>query len=235
MGIKNLTELNPSDAPSPHPEFFYPLSLKLDPEERAKFQTYFDLTFKEDVKGESLYSPIPNARDWFPKTVKQTDQLLAPIGLQVRSVTIFASDGNSTSPNIHVDGTRLKDDVTNVILEARLSYYEMAEAPGIIRWFAKTGDYVKKEASGKKYGQHWQLPWIQDLLDKKITWVDCPDYVHATSSNVPSGILRTNIPHHVIQGSGTRLTVSCQLVFIKDRNPVGVWEHIEKNIHLLGV
>jgi len=318
MGVRNLIVHDPYDVPTAHPEFFYPLTLKLDPVERVNFQTYFDETFKEDVKGESLYSPIPNARDWFPESVKQTDQLLSKIGLQVRSVTIFASDSGSFSPNIHVDGTKLKNDVTDVVLEARLSYYEMAEAPGIIRWFPKTSEYIKQEvggnpdrtllleslinrhleiqkimtgewgdpiigpitipsgpatgeyvdgnaalvqllslsdvtadsvrsvirdggkffnptSGGKKYGVHWLLPWIQDLHDKKITWEDCPDYVHATSSNVNSGILRTNFPHHVIQGPGARLTVSCQIVFIKDRNPVGVWDHIEKNFHLLGV
>jgi hypothetical protein len=97
------------------------------------------------------------------------------------------------------------------------------------------GKFFDPNAGGKKYGVHWLLPWIQDLYDKKITWEECPDYVHATSSNVTSGILRTNVPHHVIQGPGARLTVSCQIVFIKDRNPVGVWEHIEKNFHLLGI
>lgn len=59
-----------------------------------------------------------------------------------------------------------------------------------------------------------------------------PDF--STVSSAPSAILRTNRFHHVIQGPGLRVTVSAQLVF-PDGNPVGVWEHIEKNIHLLGV
>lgn len=40
------------------------------------------------------------------------------------------------------------------------------------------------------------------------------------------------LPHHVIQGNGLRVTISCQLIF-EDGNPVGVWEHIQKNIHLV--
>ena len=319
MGAKNLIELDPYAKPNAHPAYFYPLTLTLDPEERLAFQTYFEENFKEGVKGESLYSPMPNAIDWFPKTVEKTDQLLAKIGLKVRAITIFASDGNSNSVNIHVDGTKLKDDVTDVVLEARLSYYMKWEyAPGSIRWFPKTSEYIKQEvgdnpnrklllqslldrhteiqkvmdgawgdpvlgpvtipsgpargeyvdgnaalehllplaevtagtvrsviadgskffnptSGGKKYGVHWLLPWIQDLYDKKITWEDCPDYIHATSTNVPSAILRTNIPHHVIQGPGPRLTISCQLVFIEDRNPVGVWAHISKHYKQLGI
>lgn len=319
MGVRNLVVHDPYDGPNAHPAYFYPLTLTVDPDEQLAFQTYFEEKFKESVKGESLYIPIPSANDWFPNTIKQTDHFLSKIGLKVRNVTIFASDSNFNSINVHVDGTKLKDDVTDVVLEARLSYYMAWQyAPGIIRWFPKTSEYIKQEigdnpnrklllqalidrhneiqrimdgawgdpiigpvtipngpargeyvdgnaaieqllplanetagivrsviadggkffnptAGGKKYGVHWLLPWIQDLNAKKITWEDCPNYIHATSTNVPSAILRTNIPHHVIQGPGPRLTISCQLVFIENQNPVGVWSHISKEYKKLGI
>ena len=82
---------------------------------------------------------------------------------------------------------------------------------------------------------HWLLPWIKDLNPGKLTSQTCPDYDFATTSNAPSAILRTNLPHHVIQGPGVRLTVSAQLIWSDTKSPVGVWEHIEKNFHLLGV
>jgi hypothetical protein len=129
----------------------------------------------------------------------------------------------------------LADGETDVVLEARLSYYEMAEAPGIIRWFPKTDEYIKftKNVPGKMIATHWLLPWISDLQNGKLTWETCPDYEFATSSNTPSAILRTNLPHHVIQGPGVRLTVSAQLIWADTKSPVGVWEHVEKNFHLL--
>lgn len=236
MGALNLIVHDPFSKAVSNPEFFYPLTLKLDPAERANFQRYFDEHFAKDVGGEALYSPMPDAKSMFPKTAEATNKFLEPLGIMIRSMTVFTSGANSVGRNIHVDGTKLADNKTEVVLEARLSYYEMATTPGVIRWFPKTQDYIKEVIdNGKKYGVHWVLPWIKDLQSDKLSWETCPDYEFATSSNAPSAILRTNRPHHVTQGPGTRLTISAQLVFIKDRNPVGVWDHIEKNFHLLGI
>lgn len=234
MGIKNLIVLDPYSAPVSNPEYFYPLSLKLNPYERDNFKRFFDTYFKDQVGKQTLYSPMGDAKRFFAKTVMQTNKFLEPLNLVVRNLTVFTGGANTNGKNIHVDGTKLADKTTDVILEARLSYYEMAETPGIIRWFPKTEEYIKFVSTDpKKVGVHWLLPWISDLQDDKITWETCPDYIFATSSNTPSGILRTNRPHHVIQGPGTRLTISAQLVFKDTQSPVGVWEHIEKNFNQL--
>lgn len=235
MGIKNLTRIDPYGPPIPNTSYFYPLSLTLDPEEKARFITFFEKTYKQDVGDQPLYSPLANAVGHFPKTVERTDKFLKPLGLIVRNFTLFTGAGNSEGKNIHVDGCKLEDGKTDVVLEARLSYYEMAEAPGVIRWFPKTEEYTKftRNSPGKMMATHWLLPWIEDLKSGKLTWETCPDYEFATPSTVPSAILRTNVPHHVMQGPGVRLTVSAQLIWADTKSPVGVWEHIVKNFHLL--
>jgi hypothetical protein len=236
MGQKNLTYIDPYSSPTANASYFYPLALTLDTEEKIKFLEFFEKAYKQDVGQQPLYSPLANAIDHFPKTAEQTNEFLKPLGLTVRNFTVFTGAGNSEGRNIHVDGCKLADGQTDVVLEARLSYYEMAEAPGVIRWFPKTQEYTKftKNEPGKMMATHWLLPWIDDLKSGKLTWATCPDYEFATSSNAPSAIIRTNLPHHVIQGPGVRLTISIQLVWADTRSPVGVWEHIEKNFHLLG-
>lgn len=235
MGQRNQTYIDPYGEPTPNPKYFYPLQLKLDLEEKAKFLKYFEDNFKKDVGAQALYSPMGDAKQFFPNTVRDTNQFLEPLGIMVRNLTVFTGAADSEGKNIHVDGTKLADGVTDVILEARLSYYEMAEAPGVIRWFPKTDEYTKftRNIPGKMLATHWLLPWINDLLSGKLTWETCPDYEFATSSNSPSAILRTNLPHHVIQGPGVRLTVSAQLIWADTKSPIGVWDHIEKNFHLL--
>lgn len=237
MGVKNLTTIDPYSTPTPNPAYFYPLSLKLNEVEKANFVNHFNEKYRQDVGNQALYSPMGDAKRFFPETVYRTNQFLKPLGLAVRNLTVFTGAADSDGKNVHVDGTKLADNETDVILEARLSYYEMAEAPGVIRWFPKSEELTKfvRNIPGKMQAVHWLLPWISDLNQGKTTWEDCPDYDFATSSNAPSAILRTNLPHHVIQGPGVRLTVSAQLVWADTRSPVGVWEHIEKNFHLLGV
>lgn len=236
MGQRNLTRIDPYGSPTPNSSYFYPLALTLDPDEKTAFLKFFENNYKQDVGQQALYSPIGNAIGFFPKTAEQTNEFLKPLGLAVRNLTVFTGAGNSEGRNIHVDGCKLADGETDVVLEARLSYYEMAEAPGVIRWFPKTDEYIKftRNVPGKMMATHWLLPWISDLISGKISWETCPDYEFATSSNSPSAILRTNLPHHVIQGPGVRLTISAQLIWADTRSPVGVWEHIEKNFHLLG-
>ena len=238
MGIKNLTVLDPYSTPVANSEYFFPLELKIDPVERDAFWNYFENTILDKVGDNPLYSPMPDARAYFPCTLIQTNEFLKPLNLQVRNFTVFVSAANAVGKNVHVDGTQLADDATDVVLEARLSYYEMACAPGIIRWFPKTEEYVKQIINLVKpgiYARNWILPWITDLKQGRVDWDGIPDYVFATSTNTPSALIRTNLPHHVIQGPGVRLTISGQLVFADTQSPVGVWDHIEKNFNLLGV
>ncbi len=240
MGAKNLTYPEPTSCAERHDDYFIPLELKLDPEERKQFFEFFKTELLPTINlNKALYSPMGNAARYFPKTVKQTKHFLSAIGLTMRNFTVFVSPPTSDindARNIHVDGVKLPDG-TDVILEARLSYYEMADMPGVVRWFPKEENYInwQEHVPGKLEANIWTLPWIQDLKQKKINWEDAPDWNFATSTNVPSGIIRTNIPHHVIQGGGNRLTISAQIVWPETGSPVGVWAHIYNNRHLLGV
>jgi hypothetical protein len=235
MGIKNLTVLDPYSTPVANSEYFFPLELKMDPVERDAFWNYFENTMLANVGSNALYSPMRDAKTHLPRTLIQTNEFLKPLNLQVRNFTVFVSAADAVGKNIHVDGTQQADG-TDVVLEARLSYYEMACAPGIIRWFPKTEEYIKEIINKPgMYALHWLLPWITDLKQGRVNWDGVPDYAFATSTNTPSALLRTNLPHHVIQGPGVRLTISGQLVFADTLSPVGVWDHIEKNFNLLGV
>ena len=235
MGLKNLGKINYFNTPTTNPNFFIPLTFKLDKKEKAQFFLYFDTFLKPDIGLRSLYSPMPDASEMFPKTIKKTNKFLEPLGLTVRKLTVFVGGPLTDGRNIHVDGIQGTDG-NDYVLEARLSYYELAETPGVIRWFPKTEEYTKFVSTEPGvYATHWLLPWIEDLKSGKLTWETCPDFEFETTSNTPSALIRTNMPHYVLQGPGVRLTVSAQLVWADTRSTVGVWDHIQQNFHLLGI
>ena len=221
--------------PIRNPDYFFPLTLKLDPTEKANFIATGLVPHVNKISGTKHgLSNVGNANEYFPVTIAQTNAYVKELGLQVRKVTLFLSDSNQTSWVIHSDGVYFKGKPS--ILEARISYYEIAEAPGAIRWW----DNIKSTLqiySKTEYTQE-RVTYIadcaEDIRDNKLTWDDIPAPAFSAVTSAPSALLRTNRPHHVIQGPGLRVTVSCQLVF-NDGNPVGVWEHIQNNIHKLGV
>jgi hypothetical protein len=79
MGQKNLTYIDPYSPSTPNTSYFYPLTLRLDPEEKAKFLKFFEETYKQDVGKQALYSPMANAVGYFPNTVEQTNEFLKPL------------------------------------------------------------------------------------------------------------------------------------------------------------
>ena len=222
-----------------HPEFFYPLDLKLDPKEKENFIKTALVPHRNKIEGSNYgLSNVGNADRSFPKTIAATNEFLKPLGLATRRLTLFLSDQSQTSWVIHCDGVRGPDGPT--ILEARLSYYEIAEEPGAIRWWnhlPNTG--VKVYPPDAVLGTQERISCFADcaeqLRDGELTWDDIPPPDFSTVSSTPSAILRTNRFHHVIQGPGLRVTVSAQLVWENTGSPEGVWEHIQNNIHLLGV
>lgn len=222
-----------------HPDFFYPLGLKLDPEEKQHFIKTALAPHRTKIQGSNYgLSNVGNADKSFPRTIAATNLFLKPLGLMTRRLTLFLSDQSQTSWVIHCDGVRGPNGPT--MLEARLSYYELAEQPGAIRWWnhlPNTG--IKVYPPDAKLGTQERTTCIADcaelLKDNKLTWADVPDPDFSTVSSAPSAILRTNRFHHVIQGPGLRVTVSAQLVWENTGDPAGVWQHIENNIHLLGI
>jgi hypothetical protein len=222
--------------PVRNPNYFFPLDLKLDPEEKANFIATGLIPHINKITGTGHgLSNVGNADDYFPRTIAQTNEFVKPLGLRVRRVTLFLSDQSQTSWVIHSDGVWFKGQPS--ILEARLSYYEIAEAPGAIRWWDDNLESTLKVIPATEYTQERVTniaDCAEDLRTDRITWADIPEPAFSAVTSSPSALLRTNRLHHVIQGTGLRVTVACQLVF-PGGNPVGVWDHIEKNIHLLGV
>lgn len=244
MGKRNLQRQDPYSKAVANPEYFYPLNLRIEDSEKQKFIQYVDQTFQQQTAdGQSLVSPDPDVKRFFPLTRQNTNKFLRPLGIECRTFTLFVGGANGEGLNLHVDGTRLPSG-ESVMLEARLSYYELASSPGIIRWwnvplddlvaFTKEAPPTRLDAgsAGLNYNQ-WNVPWYQDLTEGKKTWAECPDFDFETASTVPSALLRTNRPHLVLQGPGRRITVSAQLVWTNSKSPQGVWQHIVDNFKLL--
>lgn len=222
--------------PMRNPDYFFPLDLKLDPEEKANFIATGLVPHIDNITGtQNGLSNVGNADEYFPKTIAQTNEFVKPLGLVVRKVTLFLSDRSRTSWVVHSDGVWY--DKKPAILEARLSYYEIAEAPGAIRWWAGDLKATLKVLPATEYSQERVssiADFAEDIRSDSKTWAEVPQPAFSAVTSSPSALLRTNRLHHVIQGPGIRVTVACQLVF-PNGDPVGVWDHIEKNIHLLGI
>lgn len=217
--------------------YFYPLQLAIDPNEKESFikNQLPGLYEKYAGTGHGLVN-VGTVTELFPSTIAQTNQVVESLGLRTRAVTLFAGDADSTSYAIHADGVYYNRQPT--LLEARLSYYELADAPGTLCWWDQRDlPMTMREYPATEYSQarvNVMANCVEDLQAGRLQWHDLPGTVFETKSAVPSAILRTDQPHTVVQGSGFRITISCQLVFA-DGNPVGVWQHIENNIYKLGV
>lgn len=228
-----------SAAPIRNPGYFFPLQLKLDPVEKETFIRTVLVPHRAKIESSEYgLSNVGNADASFPITIANTNAFLKPLSLKTRRMTLFLSAKDKTSWVIHCDGVRGPSGPT--ILEARLSYYEIADAPGAIRWWDSLPNngvnvFPPNKAPGTQERISCFAACAEELKDDKITWDDVPQPDFSVVSSAPSAILRTNRFHHVIQGPGFRVTVSCQLVWEHDGSPEGVWDHIEKNIHLLGV
>lgn len=227
-----------SQKPERDPGYFFPLTLRLDPAEKENFIKTALVPHRDKIEGAGYgLSNVGNADQSFPVTIANTNEFLKPLGLKTRRMTLFLSAKSQTSWVIHCDGVRAP--MGPAMLEARLSYYELAEEPGAIRWW----NYLPNKGiaifpANEQLGTQERISCFADcaeqLKDDKLNWADIPPPDFSVVSSAPSAILRTNRFHHVIQGPGLRVTVSCQLVF-PDGSPEGVWEHIQNNIHKLGV
>jgi hypothetical protein len=234
MGIKNLTYPDFYSQPVNNPNYFIPLNnvLGLDEKEKSVFLKHYDevLLPAQQANGfRALYSPIGDARSWFPTTYQKVNNFLKPFELTARSLTVFLAPPTTNIRdvgNLHLDSTKNQNHMSTV-LEGRLSFYELAESPGIVRWFPMAGElkhYI--EAHPIRPVSIWETDWIRKMREREMSWEECPDFEFATSTNCVAGFIRTNLPHHVIQGPGRRITISAQLVF-ENGDPVGVWERIQ--------
>jgi len=90
MGTKNLSRLDPYSNAEAHPEYFYPVGLRIEASEKQKFIQYVDQTFqKQTAQGQELVSPAADVKKFFPLTLQNTNEFLKPLGIECRNFTLF--------------------------------------------------------------------------------------------------------------------------------------------------
>jgi hypothetical protein len=223
-------------------DYFIPMDLQPDP---AEYATAVNTTVPRAIasqghKKTGHYGSAGNMADW-TQTLAICNKFLNPIGLASRYVTVFVSNKNQTAWNVHKDGYFTNDDrLNNTIssLEARISFYGLSTAPGAIRWWSEDDVKINLEVnSGLMTGPRrakGNADFVEDLQQGKISWNEIPAPAFSSVTTCPGALVRTNLAHHVIQGDGFRYVVGFTITF-DDGNPVGVWDHIIKNIDQLAV
>lgn len=201
-----------------HPNFFIPLNLRLPHEDVDACHGHIIEYLKELHKTSNRlwFNSATSLRHPFTATQKLADEFLNPLGLKADVMGVFFVQPNTYDRNIHADSGRM---------ETRLNFYELAEAPGILRWFPDTGDgyeTINKNLDGIEFIDYtW--PWVADFKAKKLNWDSIPAPIHSTATTCPSALVRTDYPHHIIQGNGVRITVTCRVVDIKTGSLKGTW------------
>ena len=207
---------------NPHPDFFIPLDLKLPPSTKAFLQENFvdELRSLQSKRKHLGLFPLPQSVA-LNDLEDLVNSFLEPIGLASGAFGAFALNGGVHDVNIHVDAMRLN---------TRLSFYELAETPGEITWWANDGtgyeDWRPSYLGGAPI-LDYRFPWIDELQQGKRTWADCPEPIFKTATAVPSALVMTALPHNVTQGPGFRITVSCQVVNKDTRSVEDTWNTVK--------
>lgn len=190
-----------------HPDFFFPLELRLPAEVKDFLLEVFtdDLRKKQSSRRQLGLYNLPNSPALAP-LMEMVDRFLHPMDLAAGSYGAFALNGSVVDTNIHVDANRLN---------TRLSFYELAETPGLIQWWADDGtgyESLRSSYLSDTTIVDYRYPWIDELQSGERNWKTCPTPIFKTKTNVPSALVMTALPHNVVQGPGFRITVSCQVV-----------------------
>jgi hypothetical protein len=208
---------------NPHPDFFVPLELKLPHSTKTFLAEFFvdDLKETQSKKKQLGLYPLPDSAGMI-ELKNLVDNFLAPLELSAGAYGAFALNSSTNDVNVHVDAMKLN---------TRLSFYELAETPGNINWWADDGtgyEDWRPSYLGDKLILDYRFPWVDELQAGKRTWDKCPSPVFSTSTAVPSAFVMTALPHNVVQGPGFRITVSCQVVDRKTKSVEDTWQHIRK-------
>lgn len=207
-----------------HPDYFVPLTLKLpDEDKQALLDGIIDRLATQHKSSSRLWFNSAQAIQ-YPFTATQTlaNEFLEPFGLCADVMGVFIVNANTYDRNIHSDSARL---------ETRLNFYEVTTAPGVVRWFPDTGDgydSYNRNLDGIEF-LDYTWPWVDAFKQGKIDWSDIPDPVHSTATACSSALVRTDLPHHVIQGPGLRVTVTCRVVDKTTKSTSNTWQRIRDN------
>ena len=205
----------------PHRNFFIPLDLRLPKEDVDACQSHVIAHLKELHKSSNRlwFNSAAASKHPFTATQSIANDFLNPLGLKADVMGVFIVNPNTYDRNIHADSAKL---------ETRLNFYELAEAPGVVRWFPDSGDgydSYNKNLDGIEF-LDYTWPWVEDFKKKKLPWSVVPTPIHSTATTCPSALVRTDFPHHVIQGPGLRITVTCRVVDKETGSTTGTWDKL---------
>lgn len=208
----------------PHPEYFVPLQLKLPHRDRNVLEQQIIpyLAAKHKTSTRLWFNSAQSVDHTFEETQQLANAFLEPLGLCADIMGVFLVNANTYDRNIHSDSAKL---------ETRLNFYEMTQAPGVVRWFPDTGDgydSYNKNLDGVEF-LDYTWPWVDAFKRGELDWKDIPDPIHSTATNCASALVRTNLPHHVIQGDGLRITVTCRVIDSKTQSTQNTWARIREH------
>lgn len=205
-----------------HLDFFVPLDLRLPESAKSFLKESFADELKEVQRKKNqlgLY-PLPNDSS-LTELKLLVEDFLRPMGLSAGAYGAFALNQSSRDKNIHVDAMKLN---------TRLSFYELAETPGEIHWYADDGTGYESWRPSYLGGNpilDYRYPWVDELQAGKRSWDKCPDPVFKASTDVSSALVMTALPHNVVQGPGFRITVSCQVVDLDTGSVESTWQKVK--------
>lgn len=207
-----------------HPDFFFPLELRLPFEVKDFLLEFFadELRKKQATRRQLGLYNLPDSSALAPLK-ELVDSFLQPMGLTAGAYGAFALNDSVVDTNIHIDANQLN---------TRLSFYELAETPGEIQWWADDGTGYESLRSSYLSDTtiiDYRYPWIDELQSGKRSWQDCPLPVFKTKTNVPSALVMTALPHNVVQGPGFRITVSCQVLDRTTRSLENTWAKVKNH------
>ena len=208
--------------PTLNADYFIPLTLTLPEVDKQALQSGVVQSLLERHKNDRrlYFNPEHTLDCKLDATRTVADAFLNPMGLRAETMGIFIVCPNLFDKNVHVDAGKL---------EARINFYDLTTGAGAIRWFPDTGDGYNDydiNLGGTKI-LDYTYPWVMDLKAGKIDWDGIPPVVFESTTNTPSALVRTNLPHHVIQGAGWRVTVTARIVDITTGSTDGAWEKIK--------
>jgi hypothetical protein len=225
-----------TESPKRNLDFFIPLSLHIDPAEYEMAQQTVVANLRNSYNNKRIgHRAIPAKPDQWTKTLAICNSFLNPIGLVCNNLTAFISNRNQTAWSIHRDAYFLPTDPDSVmVLEARISFYELCEAPGALRMWNVDDIEVEMTRENTPIRANGLAKIAEDLRVGTMFWPEVPPPAFSSVTSCASALIRTERPHHIIQGNGFRYVISSTVTFANG-NPKGVWNHLLQNLDRLGV
>jgi hypothetical protein len=201
-------------------DFFVPLKLTLPEETKVLLREYFisELHTKQQTRSQLGLYPTPKSQE----LESMVDDFLGPMGLRAGAYGTFALMPNTRDKNIHVDAMKLN---------TRLSFYELADAPGEIHWYSDQHEGYETWRPSYLGGNpilDYRYKWVDELQAGNCDWDNCPEPIYKVTTDVPSALVMTSLPHNVVQGNGFRITVSCQVVDRESLSVENTWHKVKE-------